>query len=183
MRIIGLALAVAILLSGAASAHDGRWIAPGGAFSLDLASRDWVVVDRNAGSDIYEDEIAIFSPRGDTRADSRCAVQVTSMPMAGRHSRESMNRSTAQLTESSLIVEMRADPNFSNLRVDVGDVNGTATLDVYGQFMRLDIVHRRFFLHSDGILSQYLFACSVPQANTAAVADAHAIAASLQFAH
>jgi hypothetical protein len=93
-----------------------------------------------------------------------------------------MNDATRALAQSPTIQNMGAEGGPFRLdRVETPDIDGVTLLDVYGQFLSLDSVQRRFFLLSDGVMSLYTFTCSVVSEDEAAVAQGRAIAASLRF--
>jgi hypothetical protein len=175
------ALAIALLPAGADAQSSSRWVAPNRDFNIELGAHGWRVLDPAANAELYHGEVMIAAPDADPQADSRCSVEVLTQPVAVP-SRQMMNGHTRALMYSPTVEQMRNDPRFRHDRVEIAEIDGVTTLDVYGQFMSLDTVTRRFYLAGDGVVLMYVFSCSVSVDNAQAVASARAIAASLRFA-
>jgi hypothetical protein len=179
--LLAAALSAGLLcVTPAIAEESSRWVGPHGHFSIDLSTQGWGVVDRTGFAEFYDGELMIASPNADPRTDSRCSVEVLSQAAPNAPSRALMNEGTRRLANRPAITEQHEE--FRLDRIEVAEIDGVATLDVYGRFMSLDTVTRRFFLHHGGEVLMYTFSCSVAASNDSAVAGAHAIAASLRFA-
>jgi len=183
---LGLCLAAALELTMApAQAQDARWTEPEGTFSLDTASQGWRVADRAVNPEWFWDEVVVlvYSELQDGAPRNLCRVSLDNrMATPAPVERARINEITRQLEQSDTIQEMRTHDVFRFERAEVVEIDGVAVLDVYGQFMSLDTIQRRFFMYRDGEIVMYTLACSVEAANADAVTRAHAIAASLRFA-
>jgi hypothetical protein len=175
-------VAMAALIALPANAQEiTRWVAPSGAFSIDPHA--WRALDPVADAQYYEaGQTLIVVPQGEITGESLCSVEAIAQPAPGPVSRDRMNEATRRLAQSPTIQNMGAPGGpFTTERIETPDVDGVTVLDVYGQFRSLDTVQRRFFLLSDGVVSLYTFSCSVVSDDQEAVAQGHAIAASLRF--
>ncbi len=179
LRLSALALLAALLVIAPAHAQQSsRWRSEGG-FSIDLGG--WRVLDRATHADVYDSEVIIAAPEGDSHGEARCSVEMLSQPAPNTPSRALMNEGTRRLATSPTITDTRGEDRVRIDRIEVTEIDGVATLDVYGGFMSLDTVTRRFFLSGDSVVYMYTVSCSVSADDPAAVAAGHAIAASLRF--
>lgn len=175
-------IATALLWALPAFAWAEPWSGHDGAFTIDFAATGWTVLDPAANTDLYDGEVAIAIPMGDTSRENRCSIDVRLMPVATIPDRALLNEGTRRMASGPATQEMLSEPDYRHDRIETPDVDGVTTFDVYGRFMSLDHATRRFWLMGEeGMLWMYTFACSVPAENQQAVAQSHAIISSLRF--
>ncbi|MBX9747950.1 MAG: hypothetical protein K2X34_13675 [Hyphomonadaceae bacterium] len=179
MRTLALAAAIWTLAGGGALAQDARWTDPAGAFSIDLASQGWGVLDPASDATLYDGEIFIAAPAGDAHGESRCSLEVNRRT-GPEISRERLNEGTRRLAEGPTVAAMD-DGEFDLERIETPEVDGVVTLDIYGRFSVLDTVQRRFLLYDGDEVLLYTLSCAVAGDNAAALTASRAIAGSLRF--